>query len=37
MTLDTYADLFEDDLDGVAERIDEGARRANLPDVWARN
>ncbi|WGD36981.1 tyrosine-type recombinase/integrase [Lysinibacter sp. HNR] len=23
MTLDTYADLFEDDLDGVAERLSE--------------
>ncbi|CAM5281146.1 MAG: site-specific integrase [Actinobacteria bacterium] len=37
MTLDTYADLFEDDLDEVAERLDEGARRANLADVWALN
>lgn len=27
MTLDTYADLFDDDLDGVAERMD-AARRA---------
>ncbi|WP_374007023.1 hypothetical protein [Leifsonia sp. LS-T14] len=36
MTLDTYADLFEDHLDEGAERLDEG-RRANLPDVWARS
>jgi len=26
MTLDTYADLFDDDLDAVAERLDAAAR-----------
>lgn len=31
MTLDTYADLFEDDLDDVATRLNEGAaRRADI-------
>ena len=28
MTLDTYADLFDDDLDAVAERLDVAARTA---------
>ena len=28
MTLDVYADLFEDDLDGVADRMDEAILRA---------
>lgn len=32
MTLDTYADLFDDDLDGVAERLDGAARSAG--DRW---
>ena len=27
MTLDVYADLFEDDLDQVAERLDQAATR----------
>lgn len=35
MTLDTYADLFEDDLDEVAQRLDQGARKAKIDDVWA--
>ncbi|WP_407662740.1 hypothetical protein [Mycolicibacterium helvum] len=26
MTLDTYADLFDDDLDDVADRLDEAIR-----------
>ena len=26
MTRDVYSDLFDDDLDGVAERLDAGAR-----------
>jgi len=26
MTLDVYSGLFDDDLDGVAERLDAGAR-----------
>ncbi len=28
MTLDTYADLFDDDLDAVADRLDEVVRTA---------
>jgi hypothetical protein len=27
MTLDVYADLFEDDLDQVADRLDQAARQ----------
>lgn len=34
MTLDTYADLFDDDLDAVAERLEEGARGANVTKLW---
>ena len=29
MTLDTYADLFDDDLDAVADRLDEVTARAS--------
>ncbi|HWU46843.1 MAG TPA: site-specific integrase [Humibacter sp.] len=36
MTLDTYADLFDDDLDAVAIRLDEGGREKNVGKVWAR-
>jgi integrase len=35
MTLDTYADLFDDDLDDVAARLDERASAANVGKVWA--
>ncbi|KQR52049.1 integrase [Leifsonia sp. Leaf336] len=35
MTLDTYADLFEDDLDAVAMRLDAGGRQKNVGKVWA--
>lgn len=35
MTLDTYADLFDDDLDSVAERLDAAARSASVGKVWA--
>lgn len=28
MTLDTYADLFDEDLDGVADRLDAAIRSA---------
>lgn len=35
MTLDTYADLFDDDLDDVANRLDERATAANVGKVWA--
>jgi len=30
MTLDVYADLFDDDLDPVAERLDEGLARTGV-------
>lgn len=30
MTLDRYADLFDDDLDAVADRLDEVAQAARL-------
>ncbi|MGO4299077.1 tyrosine-type recombinase/integrase [Leifsonia sp. RAF41] len=35
MTLDTYADLFDDDLDAVAMRLDAGGRQKNVGKVWA--
>jgi integrase len=35
MTLDVYADLFEDDLDAVADRMQEGAISANVGRLWA--
>lgn len=35
MTLDTYADLFDDDLDAVAERLASAARDAGVGKVWA--
>lgn len=36
MTLDTYADLFDDDLDGVAQRLEEAVKAASEGAVWAR-
>jgi integrase len=36
MTLDTYADLFEDDLDEVAMRLNEGGHQKDVGKVWAR-
>jgi len=30
MTLDVYADLFDDDLDPVAEHLDEGSARTDV-------
>ncbi|MGW4294341.1 tyrosine-type recombinase/integrase [Micromonospora chersina] len=33
MTLDVYADLFEDDLDQVADRLDQAAGRAAAGSV----
>lgn len=35
MTLDTYADLFDSDLDDVAVRLDERAASADVGKVWA--
>ena len=34
MTLDTYADLFDDDLDDVAERLDKRANAADVGRLW---
>ncbi len=34
MTLDTYADLFDDDLEAVATRLDEAQARASVGDLW---
>ena len=34
MTLDTYADLFEDDLDAVSERMDAVRARTVVGDLW---
>lgn len=36
MTLDTYADLFDDDLDDVAARLHERATAADVGKMWAR-
>lgn len=36
MTLDTYADLFDDDLDEVAMRLNEGGHQKSVGRVWAR-
>lgn len=35
MTLDVYADLFDDDLDPVAVRLDEGLSRTDVGKLWA--
>lgn len=35
MTLDTYADLFPDDLDAVATHLDAAAREASVGKTWA--
>jgi hypothetical protein len=34
MTLDTYADLFEDDLDAVSDRMNEVHAKASVVDLW---
>ncbi len=36
MTLDTYADLFDDDLDGVAVALDQARRAAVVAKVLPR-
>lgn len=36
MTLDVYADLFDDDLDAVAGRLDEGLSNTVVGKMWAR-
>jgi integrase len=35
MTLDTYADLFDDDLDLVSDALDAAAAKSDLGKVWA--
>ncbi|HEV7949341.1 MAG TPA: tyrosine-type recombinase/integrase [Glaciihabitans sp.] len=35
MTLDTYADLFDDDLDAVAEALDQARANSSVGKVWA--
>lgn len=37
MTLDTYADLFDDDLDSVAMRLSEAATSTNVVKMWSKN
>ncbi len=34
MTLDTYADLFEDDLDAVSDRMNEVRAKVSVVDLW---
>jgi integrase len=35
MTFDVYTDLFEDDLDAVAQRLDEAATRSDVVKMWS--
>ena len=35
MTLDVYTDLFDDDLDAVARRLDEAAMRSDVVKMWS--
>ena len=35
MTLDVYSDLFEDDLDAVAEALDFSVQNSNVGKMWA--
>lgn len=35
MTLDVYADLFDDDLNAVAEKVNERALNSNVGKMWA--
>jgi hypothetical protein len=34
MTLDVYADLFDDDLDAVATRLDQALRFSSVAKMW---
>ena len=36
MTLDVYADLFDDDLAAVADRLDHGLAQTSVGKMWAR-
>ena len=35
MTLDVYSDLFEDDLDAVADALNNRALKTNVGKLWA--
>jgi hypothetical protein len=35
MTLDVYSDLFDDDLDAVADALDQRARNTSVVKMWA--
>jgi hypothetical protein len=37
MTLDTYSDLFDDDLEAVATALDRARSRESVGKVWARS
>ena len=37
MTLDTYADLFDDDLDGVAVAVNDHTMNSHAGKGWARS
>lgn len=37
MTLDTYSDLFPDDLDAVAAKLDEAVRAQGVGFLWVRS
>jgi hypothetical protein len=37
MTLDTYSDLFDDDLEAVATALDQARSRESVGKVWARS
>jgi hypothetical protein len=36
MTLDVYSDLFDDDLDAVADALDARARTTDVGKTWAK-
>jgi hypothetical protein len=37
MTLDVYAELFDDDMDAVADRLDAATRRLGVPRCDSHN
>jgi hypothetical protein len=36
ITLDVYADLFDDDLEAVATALDQARARESVGEMWAR-
>lgn len=36
MTLDTYADIFDDDLDSVSDALDSAAAKSDVGNLWAK-